>query len=200
MDSQTTVSGVLDAARVVRYIARERKTQDIMIERSEGDGFLFIATGSCLLRVAESRHYAAYVREGARSVSLSRDALTPASSDYAANWQQYMDQFNDEGSVETLVPTRLLARVPQFTGMKKPPLLRMYFQLRGKGEEGSTIWIGLEVAELFSPNPDELRRFIWQLSPTGLVRAAGVSGWCALVRPETPHLSPPEWYTLDPLY
>jgi hypothetical protein len=200
MDSQTSVSGVLDATRVVRYIARERKTQDIMIERSEGDGFLFIATGSCLLRVAESRHYAAYVQEGARSVSLSRDALTLASSDYSANWQQYMDQFNDEGSVETLLPTRLLARVPQFVGMKKPPLLRMYSQLRGKGEEGSTVWIGLEVAELFSPNPDDLRRFIWQLSPTGLVRAAGVSGWCALVRPEAPHLSPPEWYTLDPFH
>jgi hypothetical protein len=198
MDSQTTVSGEIDLARVRHFIAHMRKTQDVVIERGEADGSLFIATGACLLRVPESHHFAAYVCEGVKGVSLNREAITQASSDYAASWQQYMDQFNDESTVETLVPTRLLARVPQFAGGNKPPLLCMYYQLRGKEEEGSIVWIRLEIAELFSPNPDDLTRFIWQLSATGLVRVAQVSGWCAIVRPDTPHLYPPAWYCYDP--
>jgi hypothetical protein len=143
-----------------------------------------------LLRVPESRHFAAYVREGVRAVSLSRAAITPASSAYAANWQRYMTPFNDESTVETLVPSRLLARVPQFAGKKKPQL-SIYSQLCGKGEQGSIVWIRLAIADVFSPNPDDLLGFVWQLSSTGLVRAAQVSGWCAVVRPDSPNLNPP---------
>jgi hypothetical protein len=193
----TNVTGKLDAGRVLRYIAQARKTHTVILERGEADNSLFVATGACLLCVADSRHFAVVRCEGARSISLSPTAITPASSAYAASWQQYMAQFNDESTVETLVPTRLLARVPQFAGKKKPQL-SMYCQLRGKGEGGSTVWIKLEIADMFSQNPDDLRGFIWQLSATGIVRVAQVSGWCAVVRPDTPTVYLPSWHPDGP--
>jgi hypothetical protein len=197
MHPQPTVLGKLDPARVLRYIAHVRKTQDVFIERGEADGSLFIATVACLLRVAESRHFAQFVRGGVKAVMLGPTAITRASSAYAASWQQYMDQFNDD-TVETLVPTRLMARVPEFAG-KKQPQLSMYCQLRGKEEGGSIVWIKLEIADVFSPSPDDLRGFIWQLSATGLVRAAQVSGWCAVVRPDRPNVYTPAWHLGGPV-
>jgi len=191
MDSQTRLSGKLDAARVLRYITQVRKTHAVFVERGEADNSLFIATGACLLRVPESRHLAALLGEGVQSVSLSAAATTPASTCYGASWQQYLEQF-DESTVETLVPTRLLARVPQYAAKKKPQI-GMYCQLRGKEEGGSILWVKLEIADMFSPNPDELRGFIWQLAATGIVRVAQVSGWCAVVRPDTPAVNTPSW-------
>jgi hypothetical protein len=194
MDTRTNVRGKLEAGRVLRYIAQVRKAHAVVIERGKEDSSLFIATGACLLRLPESRHFAPYLGDGVQCVSLSAKASTPASPTYGASWQQYMDQFADESTVETLVPTRLLARVPQFAPkQKKTPQLSMYCQLCGKEEGGSIVWIKLEIADAFTPNPDDLGGFVWQLSATGLVRVAQVSGWCAVVRPDTPNVSLPPW-------